>query len=197
MNKKLLTLSMTAVAAAIALSGCASGSGSMPGVNHGNSSSAPAAASHKSADVTFAQMMIPHHAQAVEMSDMILAKQDIPAPVTALATKIKEAQGPEIRTMTGWLEDWNEPADMPSGHAGHATDGMMDDAAMKELDAAQGIGAARLFLKQMIAHHEGAIMMANKEITDGQDPKALELGKDIVSAQAAEINEMQDLLATL
>lgn len=202
--KKLLTLSTTAIAAAIALAGCASGSGSgsgsesMPGMTHGTSSSAPAAsAEYNSADVTFAQMMIPHHAQAVEMSDMILAKQGIPAPVTALATKIKEAQGPEIQTMTGWLKDWKEPTEMATGQAGHSMSGMMDDAAMKELEAAQGTEAAKLFLKRMIAHHEGAIMMANNEVTDGKDPKAVELSKEIVSAQEAEVKEMQDLLATL
>ena len=62
----------------------------------------------------FAQMMIPHHAQAVEMSDMMLKKQDIPAEVTALATRIKAAQGPEIEKMTGWLEGWDEPTQAPS-----------------------------------------------------------------------------------
>jgi uncharacterized protein (DUF305 family) len=202
MNKKLLTLSTTTIAAAIALSSCAYGSGSgsesMPGMSHGSSSSAPAAsAEHNSADVMFAQMMIPHHAQAVEMSDMILAKQDIPAPVTALATKIKEAQGPEIQTMTGWLEDWKEPTEMATGQAGHSMSGMMDDAALKELGSTQGTEAAKLFLKQMIAHHEGAIMMANTEVTDGKDLKAVELSKEIVAAQQAEVKEMQELLATL
>jgi uncharacterized protein (DUF305 family) len=199
MNNKLLPLSTAAIAAAIALAGCASGTGSgsesMPGMNHGSSSSAPATSGeHNSADVTFAQMMIPHHAQAVEMSDMILAKQAMPATITALATRIREAQGPEIQTMTGWLKDWNEPAAMAPGHS---MTGMVDAAGMKELQAAQGTAAAKLFLTQMIAHHEGAIMMANTETKDGKDPKALELSKDIVSVQEAEIKEMQDLLATL
>lgn len=197
MNKKLLTLSTTAVAAAIALSGCAAGSdsGTTPGMNHGSSSNAPAAsAEHNAADVTFAQMMIPHHAQAVEMSDIMLTKQDIPAPVTALATNIKEAQGPEIQTMTGWLKDWNEPTEMASGHS---MDGMLDEASLKELETAQGTEAAKLFLNQMIAHHEGAIMMANTETTYGKDSKAVDLSKQIVSAQEAEIKEMRDLLATL
>jgi uncharacterized protein (DUF305 family) len=201
MNKKLLTLSTTAIAAAIALAGCASGSGSgpesMPGMTHGSSSAPADSTEYNSADVTFAQMMIPHHAQAVEMSDMILAKQGIPAPVTALAIKIKEAQGPEIQTMTSWLVGWNEPTEMASGHDGHSMTGMLDETALKELQAAQGTEAAQLFLKQMIAHHEGAIMMANAETTDGKDPKALELSREIVSAQAAEVKEMQALLATL
>lgn len=211
MNNKFLTLSATGIAAAIALAGCASGSGagssatqsssasaasSAPGMGPGMmSSSAPAAAAdHNAADVTFAQMMIPHHTQAVEMSDMMLKKKEVPASVTALAARIKAAQGPEIETMTGWLKGWNEPAMMPSGHS---MDGMMSDADMKKLESAQGAEAARLFLKQMIAHHEGAIMMAKTENTAGKNADAVKLSKDIVTAQEAEIQEMQKLLATL
>ncbi|MBT2548983.1 DUF305 domain-containing protein [Arthrobacter sp. ISL-65] len=217
MNKKFLTLSTTAVATVIALAGCASGSGtgspnttasstassgtSMPGMDHGSSSatagstsSTAAAMNHNAADVTFSQMMIPHHTQAVEMSDMMLKKSGVPTAVTALATKIKAAQGPEIQTMTGWLKAWNEPTTMPSGHS---MDGTMSEADMKALSAAQGTEAARLFLKQMIAHHEGAVMMAKTENTAGKNADAVQLSKDIVTAQEAEIQEMQKLLATL
>ncbi|MDQ0677340.1 uncharacterized protein (DUF305 family) [Arthrobacter pascens] len=206
MTKKLLTLSATAtaIAAAIALAGCGSGgpgsSGtSMPGMDHGGSASsapstsAPAAADHNAADVTFAQMMIPHHAQAVEMSDMILMKQDIPAEVTDLATKIKAAQGPEIETMTGWLKSWNEPT-MPSGHS---MEGMVGEEDMKKLEAAQGTEAAKLFLSQMVAHHEGAVTMAKTEGTAGKNADAVSLSKAIVTGQEAEIQEMQRLLGTL
>ena len=201
MNKKLLPLSATAFAAALALAGCASGAGtgspgtSTPGMDHGSASSsapassAPASASeHNAADVTFAQMMIPHHAQAVLMSDMMLKKQDVPAEVAALATKIKAAQAPEIEMMTGWLKSWNEPTQMPSGHAmngSHGMNGMMGDEDMKKLGTAQGAEAARLFLKQMTAHHEGAIMMAKTENTAGRNTDAIKLSKDIVSAQEA------------
>jgi uncharacterized protein (DUF305 family) len=202
MTKKLLTLSATAIAAAIALAGCGTGGGpgssgtSMPGMDHGgsSSSSAPSAATdHNAADVTFAQMMIPHHAQAVEMSDMILMKQDIPAEVTDLATKIKAAQGPEIETMTGWLKSWNEPT-MPSGHS---MEGMVGEEDMKKLEAAQGTEAAKLFLSQMVAHHEGAVTMAKTEGTAGKNADAVSLSKAIVTAQEAEIQEMQKLLGTL
>ncbi|MCM0616568.1 DUF305 domain-containing protein [Paenarthrobacter sp. TYUT067] len=204
-TKKFVPLAATAVAAVIALAGCGSSGGSgssatsMPGMDNGNSSSStstPAAnaSAHNSADVMFAQMMIPHHAQAVEMSDMILKKQDVPAEVTALATRIKDAQGPEIEKMTGWLQGWGEPTQVPTGHS---MDGMMGAEDMTKLEAAQGVEAAKLFLTQMIAHHEGAVTMAKTETTDGKDPAAVQLGKDIVSAQEAEIKEMQTLLASL
>lgn len=209
MNTKFLTLSATSIAAAIALAGCASGSGSgssgtsMPGMDHGSASasastgpgsSTATATDHNAADVTFAQMMIPHHAQAVDMSEMMLKKNDLPESVTALATRIKAAQGPEIETMTGWLKSWDEPTAMPPGHT---MDGMMTDADITKLDAAQGTEAARLFLTQMIAHHEGAIMMAKTETTTGKNADAVELSKNIVSAQETEIQEMQKLLAAL
>lgn len=199
MNKKFLPLAAAAIAAAIALAGCGTGSGSgsgtsMPGMDHGTSpSSAVPANDHNAADVTFAQMMIPHHAQAVEMSDMILMKQDIPAEVTDLATKIKAAQGPEIETMTGWLKSWNEPT-MPSGHS---MEGMVGEEDMKKLEAAQGTEAAKLFLSHMIAHHEGAVTMAKTEGTAGKNADAVSLSKAIVTAQEAEIQEMQKLLGTL
>jgi uncharacterized protein (DUF305 family) len=210
MNKKLLPLSAVALAAALSLAGCATDSGtapsssSMTGMHHGSSSdggtsaSAPASAEdHNMADVMFARMMIPHHAQAVEMSDMILAKQDMPADVRALATRIKEAQGPEIELMTGWLEDWKMPAHLPSGSSGHGMAGMMGAEEMKKLDDAQGTAAARLFLEQMIIHHDGAIVMAKSETADGKSTAAVQLGKDIVTAQEAEIQEMRTLLGAL
>jgi uncharacterized protein (DUF305 family) len=200
MTKKFLPIAATAIAAAIALAGCGTGSGSgsatsMPGMDHGSSPSTAAPANdHNAADVTFAQMMIPHHAQAVEMSDMVLTKQDIPAEVTALANKIKAAQGPEIEQMTGWLKSWNEPATMAPGHS---MEGMMGADDMKKLEAAQGTEAARLFLAQMIGHHEGAVAMAKTEITAGKNADAVNLAKAIVTAQEAEIQEMKDLLGTL
>jgi uncharacterized protein (DUF305 family) len=210
--KKTLTISAATIAAAIALAGCSTGSGSgssesMPGMNHGSSgmsstsapaTSAAASAEFNDADTMFAQMMIPHHAQAVAMSEVMLKKEGIPAPVTDLATKIKAAQGPEIEKMTGWLESWGQPTEMPADMpAGHSMSGMMGEEDMAKLEAAQGTEAAKLFLTQMIAHHEGAVMMAKTETTDGKNAEAVQLSKQIVSTQETEIQEMKDLLATL
>ncbi|UUL75654.1 DUF305 domain-containing protein [Pseudarthrobacter sp. Fe7] len=206
--KKTLTISAAAIAAAIALSGCSgSGSGSsdssgMPGMNHGgmatSASAAPAASDFNDADTMFAQMMIPHHAQAVAMSETILKKEGIPAQVTDLATKIKTAQAPEIQKMTAWLQSWGQPTEAPThSMAGHSMSGMMSVDDMAKLDAAQGTEAAKLFLTQMIAHHEGAVDMAKTETTAGKNTDAVQLSKDIVSTQQAEIQEMKNLLATL
>lgn len=210
MNTKFLTLSATAIAGALALAGCSTGSpapsatssspassaSSMPGMGPGMmSSSAPAVATeHNEADTIFAQRMIPHHEQAVEMSEMMLRKKDIPASVTDLAARIKAAQSPEIETMTGWLTTWNES---PTMGAGHNKDGMMGEGDIRQLEAAQGTAAAKLFLTQMIAHHQGAVVMAKTEMSQGKNAEAIQLSKNIVTSQEAEIKEMQDLLATL
>ncbi|MFF2844493.1 DUF305 domain-containing protein [Paenarthrobacter sp. NPDC057981] len=208
MNKARFIVAGTALAGLIALTGCASksGSDSMPGMDHGQSpastattspSVASTASDHNAADTMFAQMMIPHHAQAVEMSDSILDKKDIPSAVTALAVQIKGAQAPEIEKMTAWLKGWNEPSMGSSSHSGHGMDGMVGDTELQTLKDAQGTEAARLYLTQMIAHHEGAVTMAKTEISQGKSPEAVQLAKDIVAAQEKEIQDMKALLAGL
>lgn len=190
------------VAAAIALAGCA-GAGNPATTDPAPSSSQPAspatgsavAAEHNNADVVFAQMMIPHHKQAVQMSGIMLAKDGIDQEVADLATAIKEAQGPEIQTMTGWLQSWGEPVE--SGMGGHGMEGMMTDGQLKELESAKGTGASRLFLEGMIGHHKGAVAMAGDEISDGKNPQAIDLARQIEKTQQAEIKKMQDLLAGL
>jgi uncharacterized protein (DUF305 family) len=179
---------------------------------------APSGQAQNPADVMFAQHMIPHHQQAIEMSDMVLDKQGIDPRVTELAKQIKAAQGPEIDQMQGWLKQWDMPqmpmqsgmpmpsGDMP-GHGDMTTtsgmpgmpgmSGMMSEQDMTALQNAQGVEAGKLFLTQMIAHHEGAITMAQKETKDGQYAAAIELSRSIVTSQQKEIETMKVILATL
>ncbi len=204
MTTKTKTLVLAAaLTASLGLAGCAADSGSTGGntmpMNHG--SSAPmssmmpdANSDHDQADIMFNQMMIPHHQQAVEMSGIMLAKQDIPAQVASLATRIRDAQTPEIKLMTGWLEGWNVPA-MMNGQSGHGMGGMVDDDGIAKLKSAQGTDASRLFLQQMTGHHEGAIDMARQEISSGKHPQTIQLARDIIKAQESEIAEMKELLA--
>lgn len=198
--KKPLIVSAMVVAAMIALAGCSTGTGggSMPGMDHGaaatSTSSSVSGTDHNAADTMFAQTMIPHHAQAVEMSDIMLAKKDLDAKIRALAEEIKAAQDPEIAKMTSWLTGWNESTVMAGNHT---MDGMMTSADLDKLNAAEGTEASKLFLIQMIAHHEGAVEMAQTEVSSGQNTDAVALAKGIVSSQEAEIKAMKDLLATL
>ncbi|MDA2894880.1 DUF305 domain-containing protein [Mycolicibacterium sp. BiH015] len=160
-----------------------------------------AQAHNNEADATFARDMIPHHEQAIVMSDIILAKQDIDPRVTDLANQIKAAQGPEIATMQQWLTQWGAQA--PSGHEGHdmgadhAAMGMMSDAQLEQLRRAQGVDASKQFLTGMIAHHEGAVTMAQTEVDTGQAPEAIQLARDIIETQQREIDTMKGILGSL
>lgn len=184
------------LAGGLALAGCSSAAptdhSSMPGMDH-SASDAPASGAND-ADAMFAAMMIVHHEQAVEMSDLVLGTEGVDPRVADLAERIKAAQAPEIEKMQGWLDEWG--VDAPAGGMDHG-DGMMSEGDMAALEAASGAEASRLFLEQMIVHHEGAITMAETQIADGQDADAVALAEDIVAAQGDEIAEMKEILATL
>ena len=143
------------------------------------------------ADIAFAQMMIPHHEQAVVMSEYALTNTDNPE-VLGLAQEIIDAQGPEIDQMNAILDRFN--ANM-GGHMGHTMAGMLTDDELAELQAAQGPAFDQLYLTGMIAHHEGAIEMADDVLVDGSDPEVRALAESIVTGQQAEIQRMQKLLA--
>lgn len=201
------TLAVAAVLAATVLTLAACGSDSDTGSDPTSRSSAStgsqnAEESFNDADVTFAQQMIPHHQQAVQMAEMADGRASSPA-VKELAEKIQGAQGPEIDTMTGWLESWGEdvPMDMSHGDMGHGTTGsempgMMDADEMRALEDATGAAWDQRFLEMMIEHHEGAIEMAETEVEDGENPDAVALADTIITDQRAEIDHMQDLLGS-
>ena len=211
---KRATLLCAGAVAALVIAGCGGQEQESEGGHpqgHGTSatSAAPSAAQagdHNEADVMFAHHMIPHHQQAIEMSDIVLAKRGIDPRVTELATAIKAAQGPEIAQRTGWLEQWGNPPmppmDAGEGHGGHDMGGMsgmgmMSDEQMSALKNAEGVEASRLFLTGMITHHQGAIDMAQDEIERGKFPPAIELARAIVKTQQQEIDTMKGLLETL
>jgi uncharacterized protein (DUF305 family) len=207
MWKKITLAGAGALVALVVTAGCSSSnSGSEHPAEHSTSVSAtasptaPAAAeAHNDADVMFAQQMIPHHTQAIEMSDTLLAKQGIDPRVTELANQIKAAQGPEIQQMQGWLTQWGTPSIPPmSGHGDMpGMSGIMSEQDMTALKDAQGVDAGKLFLTQMITHHKGAITMAQSEIKDGQYPPAVEMARAIVTTQQQEIDTMNGILASL
>lgn len=201
MNKRHLTASAL-LASALVLTACGNGGNDTArSTGNGGGSTSAEKAKGNDADIAFLTGMTPHHEQAVEMSEMVLAA-DPPAEVAAIAQQIKDAQSPEIEQMKKMLTDLGEkPAEgahsggHSAGMAGHG--GMMSDADMAALMDATGTNAARLYLEGMIKHHQGAIDASDAEIADGQYEPAIELAKKIKTAQAAEITEMQALLKAL
>jgi uncharacterized protein (DUF305 family) len=259
---KTLTIGVAAATALVTLTACSNTSSNQATrTTSATSASAPAAAAHNQEDVMFAQHMIPHHQQAIQMSDLVLGKQGIDARVVNLANQIKAAQGPEIQQMQSWLSQWGQPtmpmmpSMMPSQtmmpgpgmtpgegtvsnpptdthHTGAPTEtatpgpggmpgmpgmmpsssmmpspsamppmsgmsGMMSEQDMAALQNAQGVDASRLFLTQMIQHHQGAITMAQHEIDAGQYSAAVALAHSIVTSQQQEITTMQGILGSL
>ena len=198
MKKLPIALGTGALILSLALTGC-SGSGAAPGASAPNgqgSASEPAGSSANAADQMFVTMMIPHHQQALEMSDIVLAKPGLDPRVAELAEKIKAAQQPEIDRMLGWLKDWGVEY-TPGSEMGHGMmSGMLSAADLDALRAANAEVAAELFLNGMIAHHEGAVEMARTEATGGKNAEVIALAEQVLADQTAEIETMRQLLGT-
>jgi len=194
-SARLLTLIV--IVLAIGVAGCGS---------EDSSAGSDSTSSHNSADVAFATDMIPHHAQAIEMADMALTRAE-DTDVIDLAGQIKAAQDPEIEAMSGWLEAWGEEVpDLGDDMSGMDPDmsgmddsmpGMMSEADMQGLADSSGAAFDRMWLTMMIEHHEGAISMAETELSDGESAEAKSLADDIIEGQQAEVTTMQGLLDNL
>lgn len=194
------------LAGAIALAGCSEG-GTGDTNTAASTSASPSAsdsAAFNNADVTFVQGMIPHHRGALAMAQLADGRAQDPR-VLDLATRIEAAQEPEIETMTGWLEEWGEPVPEETAnstgsmdHGSGAMDmGGMAAEGMAALESASGAEFDRMFLEMMITHHRGAVDMAEAELADGSYDDAVQLAREIVDAQTAEIAEMETLLSEL
>jgi uncharacterized protein (DUF305 family) len=183
---RIAAISAATLTAALVLSGCTS---TQSGSNTNMMGSSQNASAFSGTDIMFAQMMIPHHQQAVEMAQ--LAKKNTTNPeVLALADQIEKAQAPEIEQMTKWIK--SSGASMDMGHD-MPMDGMLTSERMSALSAATGPAFDTLFLQGMIAHHQGAIAMADL-IAQSTNPEAKKLAEAIVTGQTAEIATMQKLL---
>lgn len=230
--KRIPALTTLALVSALALAGCGTAGEQTTGSTAGSASptaaagaqtgTAPAGSTdsaspaseepitqaHNDADTMFAQMMIPHHQQAVQMSEIMLAKDDLDPQIHELANKIVAAQGPETERLEQMLQTWGEPTSAESGGMNHGSTnhgsesssgmaGMMTEEDMDQLEAAEGNEASELFLTQMTAHHRGAIDMARKEVANGQNPQAIAMAERVIEDQEAEIAEMDTLLQQL
>ncbi|MGW4528821.1 DUF305 domain-containing protein [Amycolatopsis sp. NPDC004378] len=207
-RKTLVGTALAVLTLGTVLAGCSSGSTTGHDMNSMSSSattSSPARhGDHNQADAAFAQQMIPHHQQAVDMTELV-AGRTTNAKVIDLAHRIQKAQDPEIQQMSGWLSTWGAATgmtmpDMTSGQSmpgmgsNNAMPGMMSDADMTKLQGMKGAEFDRMWLQMMVQHHQGAIDMANTELSQGSNADAKALAQKIISGQQAEITEMNGLL---
>lgn len=206
-----VALAITAVAAAAVLAACSSADTAAPAsASAGSSMAAEQSAGADSAqagsesDITFAQLMIPHHEQAVLMADLA-EKYAASTQVKAMATQIKGAQTPEIERMTTWLTTWGQPTVMPSSSDGSmggmdmggmsADSGLMSDNDISTLSQARGTAFDRTWLLMMIAHHQSAIAMAEEVLATTTNPDVKDLATTIQAGQTTEVSTMRQLLA--
>ncbi len=210
MNKKALPSFTLLLAAALTLSACGGDDPTSTAAVDSGPSESPSETEQPSndADVAFAQQMIPHHTQAIEMAKLAEDRAGS-AEVQQLATDIEAAQGPEIDQLSTWLEEWGE--EVPSGsmehgdtgHDGHGSDpdadgetaGMMTEDDMAMLEEASGAEFDRMFLEMMVTHHEGAVSMAETEVAEGEHADAIAMARQIIATQEDEIQQMQQLLS--
>ncbi|WP_262706050.1 MULTISPECIES: DUF305 domain-containing protein [Streptomyces] len=221
-----IALVSTVAAAGLVLAACGNDD-DMSGMDHGSKSKSSASASattgenpapgtFNAVDVKFAQMMIPHHEQAVEMSKLADDRAE-DTKIKTLAGDIEKAQDPEIKKMKSWLKAWGKPesgdsmpgmdhgsdSSMPGmDHGSSGSDdsdmaGMMSDKDMKELKAAKGTDFDKMFAQMMIDHHNGAIDMAKNEQKSGKNATAKKLADDVVKGQTAEVKQLQGILDKL
>ncbi|WP_314174587.1 DUF305 domain-containing protein [Streptomyces winkii] len=196
----------SAAVAALALTACGSGDSQAKGGGEGHGSAHGAAqdkgekpAKGAAADVSFAEGMIPHHRQALEMAALASSRAES-AQVKSLASRIGKAQKPEIEKLSGWLKSWGEKVPAAGGgaehseHSGHSMPGMMTSGDMEQLKKASGEKFDRQFLEMMTAHHQGAVEMARTEESKGSYKPAKDMARDIRRAQTGEIREMRELL---
>lgn len=189
--RKPLYVMVTLVVTSVITAACGSSDSAEPSTAE---PTVAAGSAFNDADIEFAQGMIPHHSQAVEMATMAL-EQSSNTSIVDLASRIQGAQDPEIEQMRTWLNTWGQQemsSDMEGMDHGSA-EGMMDDTEMTALAAATGAEFDALFVDMMIRHHQGAIAMANTALTEGTDPDGRALAEAIIAAQEGEIAEMQGL----
>ncbi|GAA5088938.1 DUF305 domain-containing protein [Nocardia iowensis] len=195
-------LTASTAAAALFIAGCSDNdSDPMSGMDHGtstapasSSTSAAARTDFNDADVTFLQMMYPHHAQAVDMAKLVPSHSQN-QQLLALAADVEKAQAPEMQQITALLQSFGKPAPTAgTGHDGHAMPGMMSAEQMNALQAASGPDFDRQWLTMMIEHHTGAVAMAETELADGTNTESKALARTILDSQRAEIDKMRAML---
>ena len=172
---------------------------SVPSTSASGGTATNGAAAFNDADVTFAQGMIGHHQQAIEMAEIALDPNVGASPeVLDLASRIQAAQGPETDLLTSWLTAWGQPVQMEAsaGHDMASMEGMMTAEEMDQLATLAGPEFDTMWMEMMIRHHQGAIAQSETVKAAGSNPDALALADQIIAAQSAEITEMEGLLAS-
>ncbi|WP_144128075.1 DUF305 domain-containing protein [Catellatospora sichuanensis] len=198
---RMMAVTTAVLLSASALSGCGASTQTTPSTHVPAAVQPSPTQQFNDIDVQFVQQMIVHHQQALMMAQMA-ADKAADADVKQLAVEIEQEQTPEIEQMSTSLAQWGKPApsmgpgmampSMPMGPGMMPSMGPMPD--MGQMQNMAGEQFDRMFLQMMIAHHEGAVAMAEAEIAGGADPAVMQLAEKIQASQSAQIEQMRQML---
>ena len=194
LSKRTLPIATITLSASLALSGCSLPSVSdvgsmMDHMDHVTGMAQDLIGTLTNTDVMFAQMMIAHHQQAVDMGTLAETHASDPA-VKEIAARIKSEQAPEIEQMKKWLKDAGKSESMDHEMP---MQGMLTKEQLDTLAAATGPEFDKMYLNFMILHHQGAVLMAQM-VENSTNSQVSDFAKAIIETQNAEIKEMQELL---
>lgn len=176
---RILTSMVGVLAAVAALAGCSS-------------------EDHNETDVAFATAMVEHHAQAIQMANVTIGRDGLDPRIAELAEEIRLSQTAEIDQMAGLLRAWGEEVPetgFATGDSHAHDDALVGGKEMEELAAAPGEDFAERWIRMMIRHHEGALVMIEEVRADGEHEGLRSLAEQMESEQRAEIGDLERWLA--
>ena len=191
-SKKPLWIAV-AVIAALALALTFAGPSLRAAFTPETSTSANGEAGYNDTDVHFLGMMVPHHQQAIDMSDVLLDSDVDDAKVRDLAQRIKDGQERENEQMRAWADEWGIEKDMEH-HSTHIANGMFHPEQLEQFEALRGDELRTAFLEMMHFHHNHVIKMTQDEVDRGGYEPLREMAKEMIDVQTAEMGEMEELL---
>lgn len=191
-SKKPLWIAV-AVIAALALTLTFAGPSLRAAFTSETSTSANGEAGYNDTDVHFLGMMVPHHQQAIDMSDVLLDSDVDDAKVRDLAQRIKDGQERENEQMRAWADEWGIEKDMEH-HSTHIANGMFHPEQLEQFEALRGDELRTAFLEMMHFHHNHVIKMTQDEVDRGGYEPLLEMAQEMIEVQTAEMGEMEELL---
>jgi len=143
-------------------------------------------------DVHFLGMMVPHHQQAIDMSDVLLASDVDDPALRDLAQRIRDGQQRENGQMNAWADEWGIDADMEL-HSRHIANGMVSPGVYESFTTLEGEALRTRFLELMHFHHQEVIAMTQDQVDNGGYAPLREMAAEMITVQTAEMAEMEKM----
>lgn len=187
-------VAVAALAIALSFSACSSPSANRH-IQPTSTEPTQVPAGYNGDDVAFANNIITHHEQGIDVSSLV-PQRSTDADVVAFAAKTAAALQSDVAVLRALLVQWTQNPDTKAGGGGHGVTmkGIIADASIAKLNALRGSKFDTLWLQSMTNFDQGAVEMANAEIANGKNIDAIGLAKQIVKAQQEQIGEINRML---